>query len=76
VEQERRRTEGEWRRIEEDMERMEAEKLRERAELERRREEAELRVRGAVEAQQRQIDLMNKLQVSWSFLPQDISPQL
>ncbi len=34
-----------------------------RSETERRREEAEMRVRGAVEAQQRQVDLMNKLQV-------------
>ena len=63
VEQERRRTESEWRRVEEDMLRMEEERLRERTDMERRSEEAEMRVRGAAEAQQRQVDLMNKLQV-------------
>ena len=70
MDQERRRTESEWRRVEEDMARMEEEKARERADTERRREEAELRMRGAVEAQQRQVDLMNRLQVGDKFIMQ------
>ena len=70
MDQERRRTESEWRRVEEDMARMEEEKARERADTETRREEAELRMRGAVEAQQRQVDLMNRLQVSDKFIMQ------